>query len=231
MVVFNLPAIPVILAIAVVVAPLFWLFPSVMERPHGNLIIGLVGMLVGGVSEAFGLKGRLFFMPVWLVGLLVSGWGAWSIWGWWGAGAGASAVVAALGGLVLYAAHADKRDWARAPRALVSARAHAKADEDDDMWTELDRAFFIPSIRALTPPMCVHNMEVLELLIEQTESRVSRTNIRLLRSLQAQFADAQLAEEPEVKQDLVDFARDFILNKGSMDIPADADPQRPAYAA
>lgn len=219
MFIFNIPAIPVVLVIALIVAPLFWAFPAFMERPHGNLVIGLVGVTVGGAAEAFGFKGRLFFLPVWLIGLLVMGYGAWQLWGWWGAGAGASAVVVALGGLVLYAAYADKRDWERAPSALIEAAAAFGAGNTEEAWKSLDRAFFVPSIRRLSTEICMHNIDVIDVIIGQLEGNTQPVNISLLRRVQAQFAEAANEEDPEMKDELVNFVRDLIANKGELDVP------------
>ncbi|MDB6026970.1 MAG: hypothetical protein JWM68_3193 [Verrucomicrobiales bacterium] len=68
-VIYNWRVIPVGLAIVAVALGLEQLAPSLMRGPHGILAVGVITTVVGGITEACGFSGRLFFLPVWLIGL------------------------------------------------------------------------------------------------------------------------------------------------------------------
>lgn len=73
MIVFNLYAIAVLAIIAVIVGPIYWLLPdSFAESPLGQVILMSIATLIAGLCEAGGLKGRLFFLPMWIIGIIGS---------------------------------------------------------------------------------------------------------------------------------------------------------------
>ena len=65
----------------------------------------------------------------------------------------------------------------------------------------------------------MHNVDVIDVIIGQMEGRTQPVNISLLRRIQAQFAEAANEDDPQMKDELVDFVRDLIANRGELDVP------------
>ena len=65
----------------------------------------------------------------------------------------------------------------------------------------------------------MHDVDVIAEVLARIEGRCARSNVALLRRLQAQLAEAATLAEPQVKDELVAFARDIIASEGNLDIP------------
>ncbi|MEZ4979825.1 MAG: hypothetical protein R2772_11090, partial [Chitinophagales bacterium] len=71
MIIFNFYAIAVGLIIAIIVGPIYWLMPDDFANGAvGQIILLAIGSFVAGLCELGGLKGRLFFLPMWILGVL-----------------------------------------------------------------------------------------------------------------------------------------------------------------
>jgi hypothetical protein len=71
MIIFNLFAIPVIVLIVLSGFGLDALRPGMLGGPYGILLMCGVTIVIAGISELVGLAGRLFFLPIWLLGIIV----------------------------------------------------------------------------------------------------------------------------------------------------------------
>jgi hypothetical protein len=97
MIILNLWAF-LVLAIAAAAGWLLdmWM-PSLFQPAYKLLTIGGIFLIVGAVTEMLRIHGRIFFMPVWLLGLIIIAWAAFERWGFMGAIIPSLAVVLGIG--------------------------------------------------------------------------------------------------------------------------------------
>jgi hypothetical protein len=166
MIVFNLFAIPIVLLVGAVGAGLIWLMPGVFGGPHEEITYSVLAILIGGLGEVVGLRGRLFFLPIWLIGGAVLAWQLWTLFGMIGLVAGGGLlgmlVVAFVVVLVFTMASAEKE----APKRLEEARGLLAEGKLGEARTALGQAFMLPLFRTLKPEHAPHLRAVLS-VVEQ----------------------------------------------------------------
>jgi hypothetical protein len=164
MIVFNLYAIAVGLIIAVIVGPIYWLMPNdFANSPLGIIILGTLGTFIAGICEAAGLKGRLFFLPMWLIGVVGTIGFTYLSFSWKGIGILAGVLLALVGLVFLIAYFMEKSEWNNAFKEFQELKK-MKNTEDQSFWQQVEKAKFIPGIMNYTHLMCEHNFEVLAYL-------------------------------------------------------------------
>ena len=164
MIIFNFNAIAVGIIIAVICGPIYWLMPDQFaNNPMGVIILASIATVLAGLSELGGLKGRLFFLPMWLLGLLGTIAYAFMEYSWKGIGVLGGAVVLLFGLFALAFYFLDKSDWENAPKHLLALKK-MKNTEDKAFWERVDKAVFIPTLMNYNHRICAHNVEALTYL-------------------------------------------------------------------
>ena len=161
MIVFNALAIVVGIIIGIFLGPLYWLAPKFMETTWGSVLACAIVTGVSVICDLVGLKGRVFWLPIWLFGLIGVGVNLHTQWGWYGPALAGGLVVAMIGGLLAMGALAERKAWAEAPGNLNAARELLSKGVSDETWALLSKAYFVPSWGDETPERCRHNLEVL----------------------------------------------------------------------
>jgi len=167
MIIFNFYAIAVAIICLIVVVPivaLISLIPGVSENETllGVIAYGLVTM-VSGVCEVFGLKGRLFFIPMWFLGSVLTFATVCTQYGWVGFGVMCVLAVGMVGMLVCFGHFIEKKEWADAPTELAECQ-RIQNPSRKEFWEHFQKAFFVPSMNSYTVHMHYHNYQCLELL-------------------------------------------------------------------
>ncbi|MFT6686833.1 MAG: hypothetical protein ACJAVH_002106 [Bacteroidia bacterium] len=161
MIIFNFYAIAIGLIIAVVVGPIYWLMPDEFANsPLGLIILASIGTLLAGISEAGGLKGRLFFLPMWLIGIIGTLVYTLKEYSWKGIGILALVLVFVAVALVLFAYFLEKSEWRDAFKNFMELKKMNNTEEKA-FWEQVNSSKFIPSIMNYTNGMCEHNLEVI----------------------------------------------------------------------
>ncbi len=171
MIIFNFWAIPVGLVILMVLTGLSHFFPDMLygEDLHptrNHIVIGLVIAVVGAVGERVGAKGRVFFIPIWCIGLIIFG----ITIGW----IGIAGLVAALVVLCIVTSARGKRreagEWETAKTAATAAPA-ADSMSELEFWNWVQKALYLPRWTDLTTEMAGHNVVVLETISRSPQLR------------------------------------------------------------
>jgi hypothetical protein len=81
MVIFNVWAMVVVPVIFFVLLYVHSYLPSFVAEPHGNVVTSIIALLISGICEIFGLRSRLFFMPIWLISIFAFCYSAFRLWG------------------------------------------------------------------------------------------------------------------------------------------------------
>lgn len=178
MIVFNLPAIIVAVLIGIVYWLVSLLIPdSWLQTDDNNVFVVLVvGSVVSIITEFVGLKGRVFWLPMWLFGLVGTAIVSFGKWGWWGPIGMAVIGGAVFGGLILLGRKAEMKEWENAPNSLAELqRQFAAGTHTKEFWEALQTAFFKPSWMKYTAEVCQHNLIVMDVL-DKTEGLDDESN-------------------------------------------------------
>lgn len=142
MIVFNFQAIIVLVIALIIIWPLSYLFPVLGEfgYPHPWLMV----TIVAAFCEKWGLRGRVFWVPVWILSLLLM----FTFIGDHYNRADFYVLIACLfAGLLAYIFlqnHLDKKRWERAKISLMELRTKSFSKDDISSWGKLVKSVFIP---------------------------------------------------------------------------------------
>lgn len=221
MIIFNALAIVVGLIIGLFVGPLFYFFPEFMDSTQGNVLSCVLITVISIASDLVGLKGRVFFLPIWVFGLIGMGVNLHTIWGWWGPALAATLVVVLLGGLMLMGAWSERKDWAEAPANLNAARDSLAKGVSEETWELLAKAFFVPAWGGDTAERCRHNLEVLAVARKAMPENAGALGLRIFDALNVAYRAglAPVGEGSEKVQIPTEFSAamvDILNNKGQL---------------
>lgn len=216
MIVFNAFAIVVGLAVGICVGPLYWLFPNFMQTTWGSVLAFGIMTVVSLIADFAGLKGRLFWLPMWLWGLIGIGFNLHTAWGWVGIAAAAGAVVLSFVLLGVLAAVNDRRAWAQAVGSLNSARDAFTKGNADEAWPLLEKAYFAPSWMTETSETSRHNLEVLAVARGSMGAKEGSLEQRLFEALGLAYRDGMATEKPAIPGPLSSAMQQLLGNKGSL---------------
>jgi hypothetical protein len=85
MIILNLWAFVVLAIMAAVGWGLDAWFPLLFQPAYKLLTIGGIFLIVGALTEMLRIRGRIFFTPIWLLGLIIIALAAFEQWGFMGA--------------------------------------------------------------------------------------------------------------------------------------------------
>jgi hypothetical protein len=170
MIVFNLWAIPVGLLIGLAFVGLEKLAPGTFGGAHENLTVAGLAVVIGGLGEVFGLKARLFFLPVWLLGAGVGAYQAYALFGGVGLAVGSAVVVGLLVLFVATIIWSARGELEKIPERLKEAREHFAAGKLDEAREALADAYATP-FGKLTAEHAKQLLPVVE-LVEQERARL-----------------------------------------------------------
>lgn len=166
MIVFNALAIPIVLLVGAIGAGLIWLAPGVFGAPYEEVTYSVLAIGIGGLGELVGLRGRLFFLPIWLIGGAVLAWQLSVLFGPTGLAVGGglfgALMLAFVGTLVVMISGQEKHKGKR----LQDARAELAKGAIEAAKTALADAWVIPAFGKTEAVRARHLLEVLALLDE-----------------------------------------------------------------
>lgn len=164
MIIFNFNAIAVGIIIAIICGPIYWLMPDdFANSPLGIIILASIGTLVAGIAEAGGLKGRLFFLPMWLLGVVGTIGYTFIEYSWKGLGVMGGVFVAAFGLILLLAYFQEKSEWKDAYGNFQDLKK-IKDPSNKEFWDLVEKSKFFPVLTKWNHLICEHNLEVLAYL-------------------------------------------------------------------
>jgi len=191
MIVFNLWAIPVGVVIYLVLQGIEHFYPSLTTGVHFDWTLGVVVTVVGGITELVGAKGRVFFVPIWMVGAGIicfhMGW----------IGSAVFLLLVILGEIVLFrnGKKKEETDWDKVQLALIKAPAAPIDGTEAQFWAWVKSMLFLPIWMNFTPEVCDHNLRVVEAL-KDTKGSFSNAEFQTVEALEKFLKDAKAAPKP-----------------------------------
>ena len=171
MIIFNFYAIAVAAIIVIVLLPVLGFISAISpDFAENEALMGLVlwpcATVVAGLCEAVGLKGRLFFIPMWFIGLVLTLISFSQNFGFLGFVV-IGVIIVGLVGMLVYAAYLmEKKEWANAPVELNQCQ-RIQNPSRKEFWEHFQKAFFVPVFKSYDAHMHYHNYQCLELLKNQ----------------------------------------------------------------
>ena len=164
MIIFNLYAIAVVIVVSVILVPfagvMELIFPGIAENSVFSAVLFALATIIAGGCEAAGLRGRLFFIPMWLIGVVAT---VAKVYENFGGFTLAGSAIALLGGLVTLAYFIEKSQWKNAPANLAKCQSIRNLSSKE-FWEHFREAFFVPAFGDHNKYVCYHNYQCLELL-------------------------------------------------------------------
>lgn len=225
MVIFNLWAVPAVIVILVVMHFAQRFFPQLANQSILSWPTGITAIVVGGIFDLVGLKARLFFLPVWLIGIgiicLQMGW----------SGTVLLIVIAAAGIAWIFRSgrKKEREDWEKAQQELVRSTSPPAGATEREFWEWVKARLYLPIWMKFTPQLCDHNLCVLRVikasgppLTEEERVKLSTLDDFLMRG---KGASKPLGIEPELQKAVTDVV-DKRLRKAIADTRMPATPPR-----
>ena len=138
--------------------------PEILEPDEMRLFMAVSSATaVSFLTEIFGIRGRIFFMPMWLVGLVLSLAFAQENFG----GTGVAVVLATSFGLfammMVGKKLRKKAEWHKAQKKLVECQKTGDPNQVA-FWKKFKQAFFVPPKNKYDAHIHYHNYQCLDLL-------------------------------------------------------------------
>ncbi|MDB6123095.1 MAG: hypothetical protein JWQ71_2088 [Pedosphaera sp.] len=208
MIIFNLWAIVVVPLIYLICLPFYKYFPDLMKGPHEVLIVGIIAAVVGGITDLVGIKGRLFLLPIWLIGIGMVCYHVGTV------GMIIFGVIATIG-IYLLIKRGRKESaeaWKKAQEELVKNPAPEAGWDEIRFWEWIKATLFLPFF-GQTPEVRAHNVKVLDGLIQAKPalSKEEVTNFILYKKFLEASKDDTKSAMPDNK--LVDALRELADKK------------------
>ena len=204
MIIFNLYAIVVAIFILIGALPIFALrYFDLIGDQLALVLVAWETLLVSAVSHRAGIKGRLFFLPMWILAIPTAFIITYAIYGWAGI---ASVVGPVLGfvGLMLFLGYRSERKRAD---NIVFESGDLPYDEANplEFWKALKEKLFFPTFLGLNEQICDFNARVLKYVERYPLSMAS------LPAFRAEMeSHAQVFDKKRLNQDLLKAFNDEI---------------------
>lgn len=216
MLIYNLQALPAV-ALALIVYYIinrFW--PGLFNGAFGDYLVALNVFLCGALTEIAGLKGRIFFVPVWACGVLygyfhltapMKGW-AWL------------PLIGCLALLVVWAEVRFLKRQREAPERLRLAQISFREGKADEMWTLLTDSY-LTSTYHISREVGTHDQNLIRFLRSDLNAQLTEKQRAFLAGYAGQLEWAELNDYRSIKieRKIETCFQEFLESKGTADPP------------
>lgn len=159
MIIFNMHAIVVAFFIALGALPVLALrYFNIIGDDLTAVLVAWEALVVSVLCALADLKGRLFFLPMWVLALPLAFFITYTTYGWWGIGSVVGPVVG-FAGLMLFLGYRSERKRAN---GIVYESYVMPYDEEDPLtfWKNFKEKLFFPDFLGLNEQICDFNARV-----------------------------------------------------------------------
>ena len=144
------------------------LLPGLFAGPYKNFAVSILVVLVGSVAQVFGIRGRIFFISIWVIGIGMVTYHAYALWGISGIVILLTATALCLWWMVKASERREAEQWARAAVSISELRSVGDCAEDaPKFWTLVRDSLFLPVTGTYTALVCSHDLEVIKIVLEK----------------------------------------------------------------
>jgi len=208
MIIFNLWAIPVGILIYLILQGVEHVSPALMAEPRSGWTIGIVSTLVGAVCDLVGIKGRVFLLPIWMIGLGIISYRL----GWPGTLVFVALLVFGAIRLFKGAKKKEAADWQKLQAEAVNAGARPAPADEGRFWEWVKATLFLPTWLDFTPELCQHNLKVLR-TIHESGVWLAPDEQAKLQALEKFLTTAQTASKPPGSEMSIQSPVDALVDK------------------
>lgn len=159
MIIFNLYAIVVAFFIGLAALPFILLsYFGVIGDEFAMFAIAWEILPVCYLCHRAGLKGRLFFIPMWILALPLGPLATYGIYGWTGIIVGLSLVFSVIGLALFAVMRSEKKRMEAIDGEQVEIEYNA--DEPAEFWNAVKEKLFFPTFSRITPSVSAYNLRV-----------------------------------------------------------------------
>jgi len=208
MIIFNLWAIPILFAIYLVHVGVAHFFPALVSDYIVSWSTGVIVTIIGALTELIGVKGRLFFMPIWFIGLGIICLQL----GWVGSVLLGALVVVGIIWLFRYGKKQEAKEWQVAQEKLRTTPV-PPSENEEVFWGWVRTAVHLPLSAAYTPEICEHDLKALQ-AIQRVSPRLEPAEQAHFSALEQFLDDARRMQKPPLMDPkLHSTISDFIRKK------------------
>jgi len=159
MIIFNLYAIAVAFFLVLAALPIFLLsYLGVIGEEFAMFAIAWELFPVSYLCHRAGLKGRLFFVPMWILAIPFGPLATYAIYGWTGIIIGISLVFSVIGLLLYLVFRSEKKRMETIDGETVEIEYNAEAPAE--FWGAVKEKLFFPTFSRITPAVSAYNLRV-----------------------------------------------------------------------
>jgi hypothetical protein len=146
--------------------------PALFRSVYKDFAISVVVAIVGAVGEVFGLRGRILFIPVWLIGLGMIAIHAYKVWGLPGIILPVAFGALGLWWMVKRTRKQEVEQWAKAQAALPRLAAAPEA-ESSTFWRLVEESLFLPIMTDYSAEVSAHDLDVAEIVLSRAAKHLN----------------------------------------------------------
>jgi hypothetical protein len=143
------------------------LAPTAFTDANVLWTVGALVTVIGGGAEIAGIRGRLFFMPIWFIGTIVLSFAAYGRFGIVAVIIPVVSAVIAVWWMIQATKKREEQQWARAKETIPVLKAFAGDSCSTEFWKLVKNSLYLPLNDDLTPEILKHNLEVARLVLER----------------------------------------------------------------
>lgn len=190
---------------------LHMVWPSLFEGSNFGVTVGLLSVLIGAIMERLGARGRIFFMPVWLLGFILAAYGTFLLWGVIGLILPALLAILAVLWLTKIIKKRDAEKWEKANEWLEQFREYTGPADSVVFWQLVKESLYFP-MGVYSPAACKHNLEIVRRVLVNFPQSDATKGIAIWYGFQEFLTEASESEksklmDKKMETQLLEFVR------------------------
>ena len=166
-VIYNLWALLVGAVIFTVGVTLYSVAPGAFSDANSLWTVGALTTVIGGGAEIAGIRGRIFFMPIWFIGTIIVSFAAYGRFGIVSVIIPVVSAVVAVWWMLQSAKKREEKQWGKAIETLPALKAFPADPNSVEFWKLVKSSLYLPLSEDLTPEILKHNLEVARTVLER----------------------------------------------------------------
>lgn len=212
--IFNLFAIIPVAITVLICMGFHWLSPELIDGTYGNLIVGVTTTAVGSVCELLGIRGRIFFIPIWFIGIVMVGFQLYHLWGILGLIVSAILIVSCIVFIYKKAKQSELKNWKTAQDSIEKFSDVDSLTDTLSFWKDIREGLFFPIFKDYDTEVCSHNLAITDVILHVTGDQLSDEDL-IVWNTYREFLNNNIENNTSegIDSDLQNAVNDFVTAK------------------